>query len=233
MSELAYSSEVLYGDITVIRNKEVALEEKYIPDNYGTGVNLLGLHFSVRNFIEGIVLGVILFLLNILLFFVIFNINFINNGTKIGFAIMFGGVGLALGIKGFNDEPITVFIKNALDYKKKKRVAYYNPKFKKKYKPYLMEANENVQLLPKEKIMAIYEKYKQKVEKRNESKLLEQQKIHNNYDATRMYFYDDDESIEKPYEYMTKAERKKYDKQKRKAEKYQRKLEKLERKASK
>lgn len=205
----------------------------YIPENYATGINVAGMNFKVRNFIEGLIVSLLSALICVL---ILYKIPFIDFGTKIGFIISFALMGLLLGIIGINDEALSVFVSNKLSFDKRKRTAFYNPRVKDETIPYIYEYQSNRESLPKEKIIAFYKAYKASIEKKEQERMLEFQKT-NTFDETSMFFEDDEGIVAKPVDYMNPSEYRKYLKevkrQERKARKEARKLEKLARRQQK
>lgn len=179
--------------------------ERTIPMNYKGGIPLLGFSIKIRNLLEGIVIAVVLVVATAILMIVI---PFGKTTTKIEIVVMFGGLGLLIGVKGINDEPIFEWFKNLMSFRQKRRTAFYNPKARKAI-PYAQEYEEKIKNQPKEKIVSIYNKVKGKIDKDEQEKLLEFQKT-NNFDIQRMYFKDDEGTIDKPIEYMDASERKAY-----------------------
>ena len=179
--------------------------ERIIPTNYKGGIPLLGFTIKVRNLIEGIIISLVLVIATVI---VAFSIPFGKATTKIGFIIMFAGLGLVIGVKGINDEPVFEWFKNAMNFRNKRRTAFYNPKVK-KARPYTEEYEEKIKNQPKEKIVSIYNKVKNKIDKGEQEKIQEFQKT-NNFDIQKMYFKDDEGSYDKPIEYMNSSERKAY-----------------------
>ena len=200
-----------------------------IPENYATGINVLGFNFKTRNAIEGIMLALIFAAVGALVFF---QFDFIDIGTKIGFIISFGAIGLVLGLIGINDEPISVFVGNKLAFRRRKRTAFYNPRIKSEAIPYVFEYRDAKDRLPKEKIIAFYRKYKADIEKREQERMLEFQAT-NTFDETSMFFKDDEGIVDKPVEYMNSSEYKSYMKKVRKKEKEARRAEKKAEKLAK
>ncbi|MCR5096994.1 MAG: hypothetical protein K6A70_09745 [Erysipelotrichaceae bacterium] len=178
----------------------------YIPENYATGINVAGMNFKVRNFIEGLIVSLLSALICVL---ILYKIPFIDFGTKIGFIISFALMGLLLGIIGINDEALSVFVSNKLRFDRRKRTAFYNPRIKEETIPYIYEYRNNRESLPKEKIVAFYKAYKASIEKREQEKMREFQKT-NTFDETSMFFEDDEGIVVKPVEYMNPSEYRKY-----------------------
>ena len=178
----------------------------YIPENYSTGINFAGMNFRVRNFIEGIILALICALLAVL---ILYRIPFIDIGTKIGLVISFGLMGLVLGIVGINDEALSVFVRNKLDFDRRKRTAFYNPRIKEESIPYIYEYQNSRDSLPGEKIIAFYRAYKSALEKKEQERMLEFQRT-NTFDETSMFFEDDEGIVAKPIEYMNSKEYRRY-----------------------
>ena len=205
---------------------------RYIPENYTVGISVMGMHFSTRKFIEGIVLGVIM---TVLAFSVFGFVRFIDAGTRIGLIISFALTGMAAGVIGINDEPVSVFAENWFRYRQKRRMAFYNPHIKTRDEdlsiPYVYRYREEREALPKEKIIAFYRRYRANLEKSEMKRMAEFQKT-DTYNETAMFFKDDEGFFVKPVEYMSGPEYRKYQKElkkearrRKKEEKRQAKLE--------
>ena len=196
--------------------------QHYIPENYSTGINLIGMNFRFRNVLEGGVLAIAFGALGYLAFS---QMGFIDVGTRIGLIISVAAIGLVLGIVGLNDEPISEYMTNRLRWRKNRRSAFYNPHIKGEAIPYIYEYESEMQSLPRERIIAFYRKYKTELEKKEREKMLEFQKT-NTFDETSMFFEDDEGYLEKPVEYMNPSEYKAYQKMLRKRERQRKKEEK-------
>ena len=197
-------------------------QQHYIPENYSTGINLVGMNFRFRNVIEG---GVLALAFGALGYLVFSQMSFLDVGTMIGLVVSVAAIGLVLGIVGLNDEPISIYMANRLRWRKNRRSAFYNPHIKGESVPYVYEYESEMQSLPREKIMAFYRKYKSDLEKKEREKMLEFQKT-NTFDETSMFFEDDEGYLEKPVEYMNPSEYKAYQKMLKKREKQRKKEEK-------
>ena len=220
-----------------MRNNEGNPIPRYFPENYSTGINVLGMNFKFRNFFEGVVLAFVLAGLSI---YGLSFLTFIDSGTKIGLVLSFALVGLVLGVLGINDEPISVFVMNKMRFTSRKRTAFYNPHIKTNPEarkiPYAYVYKQEKEAMPKERLMAFYRKYKSDLEKSEMAKMVEFQKT-NTFDETTMFFKDDEGYFDKPVEYMNASEYRKYlrqvRKQEKKAKKEAKKQEKLARKEAK
>lgn len=197
-------------------------QQHYIPENYSTGINLVGMNFKFRNVIEG---GILALVFGALGYVVFSQMNFLDVGTMIGLVISVAAIGLVLGIIGLNDEPISIYMANRLRWRRNRRSAFYNPHIKGESVPYIYEYESEMQSLPREKIMAFYRKYKSDLEKKERDKMLEFQKT-NTFDETSMFFEDDEGYLEKPVEYMNPSEYKAYQKMLKKKERQRKKEEK-------
>ncbi len=125
-----------------------------IPDNFIDESRVLNGMFRTRNFIEGLLFGgLIAFIASIFV-----------QGLPLNIKIMIV-VGLALPVFlgcviGVGGDPITVFIKHVLDYKKNKKVMLYNDHISLDYqKSELEKSNEPT---PRDKLMAKFRKMSQK-----------------------------------------------------------------------
>ena len=197
-------------------------QQHYIPENYSTGINLIGMNFKFRNVIEG---GILAVFFGIIGFIIFSKMTFLDVGTRIGLVVSVAAIGLVLGVVGLNDEPLSVYVANWIKWRKNRRSAFYNPHIKGESVPYIYEYQSEMESLPRERIMAFYRKYKSDLEKKEREKMLEFQKT-NTFDETSMFFEDDEGYLEKPVEYMNPSEYKAYQKMLRKKEKQRRKEEK-------
>lgn len=190
--------------------REETYNVEYIPNNIDVGINILGFNLKARFLAEGIILGVIL---SAITYFMIQE-TAVQVGTKIGTAIAVGVIGLFVGIRGLNDEPVTEFIYHAIKFSSKQRTAFYNPRVRHEAKPYIQE----IQNSKREKLMNIYSQYKEKTEKSNQEKSYSYQND-NIFDSSNMYFEDDIGVIDKPVEYMSSKEKKIFKKHLKRKEK--------------
>ena len=190
-------------------------QQHYIPENYSTGINLIGMNFKFRNVIEG---GILAVFFGIIGFIIFSKMTFLDVGTRIGLVVSVAAIGLVLGVVGLNDEPLSVYVANWIKWRKNRRSAFYNPHIKGESVPYIYEYQSEMESLPRERIMAFYRKYKSDLEKKEREKMLEFQKT-NTFDETSMFFEDDEGYLEKPVEYMNPSEYKAYQKMLRKKEK--------------
>ena len=179
-----------------------------IPDNFENGINFAGFNFKPIFLIEGIVLGIIFFVLAIAIMFAC-GIRHINSST-IGICLVPCVLAIILGIKGINDEPLTTFFKNLRYFNSNKRTTYYNPRIKTEIKSIGYDlSNSGAYILPRDRIIALFTKYKKALDEKN-IRRLEEEKETNAFVKERMYFEDDIGVIDKPVEYMSKQEYKQY-----------------------
>lgn len=195
--------------------REEARESAPIPKNFAAGDTFLGYEVKWLNAIQAIVLGSIPLLVS---YGIISKYFYTDGVTQFSITLMIT-IGFA-GFGYFGIDNITPFeyIYNIMNFRKRKRKTFYNPRVKTEYKSIFVEQTEGNQLLPKEKIMELYKKY---IDKRN---LADQQNaralFEDDYDST-LYFEDDFAVLDKPEEYMTKKELKEKRKQQAKASKMQ------------
>lgn len=190
---------------------EERLVENYIPDNYDSGISLLGFNFKVRFLIEGVILAAVLGLIG----YVAMSYMNIEYGNKLGITIVFLLFGLIFGIRGINDETITQYLSCFFNFRKRRRTAYYNPRVKTEAVPFYKQNNKE---LPIDKILAFYNKYKTIIDKNSQQKSLNAQS-QKKFDENLMYFQDDIGVVDKPREYMTDKEYKALLKQEKKERK--------------
>ena len=190
---------------------------RQIPDNFGSGINIAGMHFGVVFLAEGIILAV----LALAGVFIILKLSGMTDiGQMLGISLVFAGIFLVIGIKGINDEPITTFVRNLAAFNKGRRTAYYNPRIKLEAKPVKAEnIKENKDAIPREKIMAAFNKYKEALDKKQAEKAKAFEEA-NAFDESNMFFEDDIGIIKKPSQYMSREEADSYEKKKKKIKKF-------------
>lgn len=187
-----------------------------IPDNYQTGISMFGTTFKAVNLIEAAILAVIPW---ILFFFILpkLDLNFPIDIKTIFSALfcVFGGYG---GLYGYRGKTLSQVVQSLFSWRLKRRVAYYNPRIKAEVLPIYMNKQENNEMLPREKVMLLFEKYKKELDKKQQQEALNlESEILT--DRTNVYFEDDIGVVDKPVEYMTAKEYKAYRKKVRKEEK--------------
>jgi hypothetical protein len=84
-------------------------------------------------------------------------------------------------------------------------------------KPSLEEVRSANEMLPRDKAVIFYKRYKEEYDKKQREKVMQEQTRIGSSDISRMYFLDDEGIIDKPVEFMTDTEYKKYQKAKAKA----------------
>ena len=197
----------------ILWGEEEDYKVRHIPENFGNGVDFLGLHFEIRFLAEGIIFGLLLFLLS---FSLLSSIFVAKKGTSLGLSLVFSGLSFFFGVRGINDEPITVFLSHVRTFRRNRRTAYYNPRIKLEARSITKEKKTKKQEeLPREKILGAFEKYKRIFDRKQQerAKAFEEQ---NAFDASNMFFEDDIGVIQKPDSYMTEEEVEKLEKKKKK-----------------
>lgn len=137
--------------------------ERFIPPNFENGINILGLSFQAIYLIEGGLLGIAAFLGFFFLFKNAFQMS--DFGQIVGFSLVFAAILAFLGIRGINDEPLSTFLVNLIQFAKNKRTAYYNPRVKKEAVSYTEERESSdtaQEAIPRERILALIEDIKEK-----------------------------------------------------------------------
>ena len=186
----------------------------FIPNNYKAGISIFGFKINLRYAIEGGVLACIPLIIGIVIVPKTLGLSFSEIlPTTFFFVLLFG----ALGIYGIDNSPVSVFITDFINAKKNKRETYYNPRVKNE----VMSIFSNVrpkdeQMLPREKILEIINKYQKQMDNANQ-KELESESIYNKKE--KIYFEDDIGIVNKPYEYMSEKEIKMLKKQEEKIRK--------------
>lgn len=186
-------------------NERVAIVN--IPNNFESGINILGTACQTSDVVQGVVLASIpLAIIFILL--PALDVQ-IGTSTKFGIALATAGPLFYLGISGINGDSLVKFISNVIRFQNTRRTAYFNPRIKKEARSILNETVEEHEMLPRDKLLVFYKKYKNVVDSKEREKIIEEQKAVDEQ-GNNIYFSDDVGVIEKPTEYMDKKEYKKY-----------------------
>lgn len=175
----------------------------FIPDNFIEENTVLQGNFKLRYLIEGIIMGLITASLAIL--FVVLNPS-MPLEAKIVLVILTGGPATALGIVGYNGDPISVVLKSAIAWSKHKITMLYNP---------------NPRLLKQDPVLSVINETRavddlfEKIEKGREEKLME--KVNISLEEGKDFKFSEDQYVDQ----YTKRKRKKSVKEQggRKAEK--------------
>jgi len=190
----------------------------FLPQNYKGMIMLFTFPLVTRNLVEGIVLGII-FGAIVLMTCLYYMYEF--NPIMISYTVIGVGVGMFLGIKGYNGESITQFVGHFIKYMLRRRVVYYNPRVKLEAKPmFTQEEGADQYVLPREKIIATFNKFmeitKTKFNSGNENFTMKTDE----FDESRFIFEDDDGIEEtKDGKNLSDKERKKIEKLRRKRQK--------------
>lgn len=197
-----------------------------IPENFAADGTFLGYEIKVLNIIQAVVFASIPFLI----VYGIIDKYFVTGTTTLVFTVM-AALGLAyLGFFGINHETPLEYLIKYIEFRRNARKTYYNPRVKIEARSIFEEKNEEAEVLPREKIMKIYNEF---LEKRN----LSDQKIaheleEKEYDG-EIFFEEDFSIVDKPLEYMDKKERKQKEKEEKKAIKERKRLNKINEKEKK
>lgn len=200
------------------RMADEELETHVIPENFvNTGRCFNGM-FQTRNLIEGVAFAVIPAYLCI--------------NAPLGFekktvlTVVVVGVIMAIMLAGINGDSFLEFVGHGLAYRKKKRVAKYNPRVKTEAKPgYLTENGGD---LPRDKIIRLYNSI------RNRNSETQEAVSRDIYDPMYKEFFEDDLGyVETPDDLKSKKERRQEIKAQKRVVKAQKKAEKAAAKALK
>ena len=185
----------------------------FIPANYKSGNSIYGFEIKTSNVIQGSILATIPAVIG---FGIIPDFIQINPDLNLSIVTFFSfGLGY-LGFVGINGQTLLSYIQDWLMFRKKRRKTYYNPRIKKEAIFFLDEQKNNKEMLPRDKILAIYNQYKAQSDQKNRELAHELEKEFEQ--AEDLYFEDDSGFVAKPIEYMTAKERKLYEKQQKKLE---------------
>lgn len=174
----------------------------YVPNNYQSGVNVLGKTFKVFNLVEAGILGIGSFLLT---YFILKKFS-VSTETMLATSICMCAPFILLGLNGIDNESLHEYISHIIMHFKNRRIVKYNPKVKKNIKRIDLEGiGGQTELLPKEKIMMIYEKYKKQLDDNSRAKMLEQEKLAQENGVE--YIFDDDEEMLEKYNLLPKKKK--------------------------
>lgn len=95
-----------------------------IPENFADGTGVFGGLFPLRNFVEGVLFALPALLLALALS------SGLSLNARIPIVIFSVSPGLILGCVGINGDSVTEFLAYFFRYRKKRRVARYNPRVK-------------------------------------------------------------------------------------------------------
>lgn len=195
----------------------------YIPPNYENQISFLSFTFKRNNFIEGIILAAIPAIGLIKLVQIYGGFFKIPYFLEVGSMLAIFGF-LVVGLEGINGTTFLGFLKELVLYLRNRRIAYYNPRVKKEALPSYYKSDG--ELLPREKLQIMYKQFKDNRDKKHREQVTELNKEMNE-NAQGLFFQDDIGIVDKPYEYMTSSERRKYKKEQKKKAKEERKRAKI------
>lgn len=177
-----------------------------IPPNYQNSFTLLGFKFNLFAFLQGLLCGAITLGLYILLF--VWHHTW--SSTKLTFMVIFFALGFVPVARGFKGGTFFQFIHLYFRYRQRRRVAIYNAHLKTENKRADHSDYVTSAMVYKDQLALIWNGIK------NKSIENEQKKVTNQVEAfaeyQNYYFEDDEDSIAKPEEYMTRSERRAYKK---------------------
>ena len=183
----------------------------FIPANYKTGNSILGHEIKTSNVIQGCILAMIPVIIG-------YGIipKFIDvDEVSILSTVIFFSFGLGYwGFVGVNGQTLGGYIQDWFMYRKNRRKTYYNPRIKKEAIFFLDEQMSNKDMLPRDKIIQFYNKYKAHSDLKNRELAHELEKEFEQ--SEELYFEDDSGFVAKPIEYMTAKERKMYEREQKK-----------------
>lgn len=183
----------------------------FIPTNYKTGNSFLGYEIKTSNVFQGVLLALIPIIICYVILPKFIEIKFMDTLSIVTF--FSAGLGY-LGVIGINGQTLGEYIQDWLTFRKNKRKTYYNPRIKKEAIFFLDEQKQDKEMLPRDKIIAFYNKYKAHSDLKNRELAHELEKEFEQ--SEELYFEDDSGFVMKPIEYMTAKERKQYEKEQRK-----------------
>lgn len=185
-------------------NETIAVAQ--IPENFATGSTFLGFEVKPLNLIQAIVFGVIPILISM-------GINkyfYVNILTVIGVTALCSIAFAFLGFVGIDNVTPLEYLIKYINYKRNMRKTYYNPRVKKEMVSLMTEQSEVNQVLPREKVLKMYNEF---LEKRNLADQAKAHEIEDNDLGEDVFFEDDFLVMDKPKEYMSDKEIKEKEKQ--------------------
>lgn len=185
-------------------NETIAVAQ--IPENFATGSTFLGFEVKPLNLIQAIVFGIIPILISM-------GINkyfYVNILTVIGVTALCSIAFAFLGFVGIDNVTPLEYLIKFINYKRNMRKTYYNPRVKKEMVSLMTEQSEANQVLPREKVLKMYNEF---LEKRNLADQAKAHEIEDNDLGEDVFFEDDFLVMDKPKEYMSDKEIKEKEKQ--------------------
>lgn len=190
-------------------HEEDAYDVVPIPPNYQGTIILFGMAFAKWNLIEAFILAVIIFF-SVLA--ILMRHTETDLSTMIGWSAVPAVSAGVLALRGINGDDLLSFLRHIIMWQRKRRVAYYNPRVKTEAFPAIGDhERSDKETLPREKIIALYSGYREKLGVTGRERSSENTDILETSDIKDMYFEDDIGIIDKPAEYMTKAERRAFE----------------------
>lgn len=178
-----------------------------IPENFATGSTFLGFEIKPLNLIQAIIFGLIPIIVN---FGIINKYFYVDILTLIGVTALFTVALAFLGFVGIDNVTPLEYLIKFINYKRKMRKTYYNPRVKKEMISLIAEQSEANQVLPREKVLKMYNEF---LEKRNLADQAKAHEIEDNDLGEDVFFEDDFLVMDKPKEYMSDKEIKEKEKE--------------------
>lgn len=194
------------------QEQEERLDEMPIPVNADFDFPLFGKAFTLKNAVEGLVLGGFLALPAFLL---LKNLKTSGLSLLVYTALTFLG-GFLLGNNGINGDTLSRYLLNVLRFRKNKKITYYNPRVKSRKRFFTEETEDDDYVIPRERLEALYRRYLGRKEHENTSSVFEKEDLN---DIT-LYFEDDIEEFGRPEELMSRKARKHHRKTQKKVWKH-------------
>ena len=193
------------------QEQEERLDEMPIPVNADFDFPLFGKAFTLKNAVEGLVIGA---------FSAAFAFLLLRSLKMSGLSLLIYTVlaflgGFLLGNNGINGDTLSRYLLNVMRFRKNKKIAYYNPRVKSR-KRFFTEETEDDYVIPRERLEALYCRYLGKKENENALSAFEKEDLN---DIT-LYFEDDIEEFGRPEELMNRKERKHHKKTQKKVWKH-------------
>ena len=183
----------------------------YVPENFASGMSVLGYLIEGKNIIEAAIWdGISLFVVWEILpqFMKLTRINC----WQITLCCVF--MFTVINLHGIAGDTISTFIVSYVKNIRGRKSCFYNPRVKTEMKPmYNGQEDKSVIQVSKDKLQHMYTEYRKQQDTKLKSEIEQAQQDNS------LFFKDDIGVIDTPYDYMTSSQRRKYDRQQRKAKK--------------
>ena len=177
-----------------------------IPANYHNQFHFMNRPYEYKFVLQT---GILTISATLLMWFGL--IKVFSTVTALSVIIFADALIIIFSMNGIQGDTFIGFLLKVLRYKKRRRVAYYNPRVKKEADPGFTKEHE---LLPREKLMNLYNIYKKNFDEKHQRNA--EAAVSDELKHEVLFFQDDIGIVDKPYEYMTRKERRDYERNQKK-----------------